>query len=112
MKQIEVSILGQHYVLSCPENNESALHEAVKRVDAEMAKIHEAGRIRPRERIAVLAALNLAYSVAESPEGEAALKRRDEQNRASTVLHPEDEALVDRLVHKLDETLGEDGCLL
>ena len=60
MKQLEVQILGQGYLLGCPEGGESRLLEAVERVDTAMCRIRDAGKIRARDRIAVLAALNLA----------------------------------------------------
>ena len=67
MNQIEVTIMGQSYLLACPAGGESMLTQAVSRVDQEMCAIRDAGRIRARERIAVLAALNLAYQLAQAP---------------------------------------------
>jgi cell division protein ZapA len=67
MKQLEVTILGQSYLLGCPEGGEQALQSAVAQVDREMTAIRDAGRIKARERIAVLAALNLAYLLAQRP---------------------------------------------
>ena len=61
MKQIEVQILQQSYLLACPDGQESRLLEAVERVDTAMTRIRDAGKVRARERIAVLAALNLAH---------------------------------------------------
>ncbi|MEP7103061.1 MAG: cell division protein ZapA, partial [Burkholderiales bacterium] len=60
MKQMEVTILGQSYLLGCPEGGEVALLEAVGNVDKEMSAIRDGGKVKARERIAVLAALNLA----------------------------------------------------
>lgn len=67
MKQLEVTILGQSYILACPDGGEAALQTAVAHVDREMSAIRDAGRIKARERIAVLAALNLAYQLAHRP---------------------------------------------
>ena len=67
MKQMEVTIMGQSYVLGCPEGGEISLLEAVSNVDREMSAIRDSGRVKARERIAVLAALNLAYALAERP---------------------------------------------
>lgn len=67
MKQMEVTIMGQSYVLACPDGGEAALLQAVASVDREMSQIRDAGKVRARERIAVLAALNLAYALAERP---------------------------------------------
>ena len=69
MKQVEVTILGQSYLLACPDGGESLLQTAVASVDREMSGIRDAGKVKARERIAVLAALNLAYRLAESPRG-------------------------------------------
>ena len=67
MKQIEVQILQQSYLLTCPEGHESRLLDAVERVDTAMTRIRDAGKVRARERIAVLAALNLACLLYTSP---------------------------------------------
>ncbi|MEO5733173.1 MAG: cell division protein ZapA, partial [Rubrivivax sp.] len=58
MKQVEVLILGQAYMLGCPEGGEALLAASVAAVDREMSTIRESGKVRARERIAVLAALN------------------------------------------------------
>jgi len=65
MKQIEVQIMGQSYVLGCPEGGEARLSEAVGKVDQAMCKIRDAGKIKARDRIAVLAALNLAFDLTD-----------------------------------------------
>ena len=79
MKNLEVQIMGQNYVLGCPENSEARLRSAVDKVDAAMCKVRDAGRIKARDRIAVLVALNLAFELLEpapaaaaSPTGQAA----------------------------------------
>ncbi|MFZ3121398.1 MAG: cell division protein ZapA, partial [Variovorax sp.] len=55
MKQIEVQIMGQSYLLGCPEGGEAQLREAVERVDIAMCKIRDANKVKARDRIAVLA---------------------------------------------------------
>ena len=65
MKQIEVQIMQQSYLLSCPEGRELHLLEAVERIDTSMTRIRDAGKVRSRERIAVLAALNMAFETAD-----------------------------------------------
>ena len=54
MKQMEVTIMGQSYLLGCPEGGEAALAAAVAQVDREMSAIRDAGKVKARERIAVL----------------------------------------------------------
>ena len=76
MKQVEVTILGQSYILGCPDGGESSLLEAVADVDREMSAIRDGGKVKARERIAVLAALNLAFALAERPRARAGAERR------------------------------------
>ena len=64
-KQMEVQIMGQSYLLACPPGGESALLDAVERVDTAMCRIRDAGKVKARDRIAVLAALNVAYDLLE-----------------------------------------------
>ena len=106
MKQVEVSILGQVYMLGCPEGGEALLSTAVASVDREMTGIRDAGKVKARERIAVLAALNLAYQLAERGNGAAAPAAA--ANGAAT---PND-AELDAIIRRLDTALGEDGQLL
>ena len=105
MKQVEVTILGQSYILGCPDGGESSLLEAVADVDREMSAIRDGGKVKARERIAVLAALNLAFALAERPAPVAASSVREGMNRAGPVD-------IDDLVRRIDMTLNVDGQLL
>ena len=104
MKQIEVTIMGQSYILGCPDGGESSLLEAVADVDREMSAIRDGGKVKARERIAVLAALNLAFALAERPALPAATANEG-TNRAGPVD-------IDELVRRIDMTLNVDGQLL
>ncbi len=108
MKQLEVTILGQSYLLACPEGGEALLQAAVATVDQEMSAIRDAGKVKARERMAVLAALNLAYRLAERPAPPPARVAAE----ASPLSDDEAEALVAGLIERLDATLGDDGRLL
>lgn len=101
MKQIEVKIMGQSYLLGCPEGGEAPLLAAVSQVDSEMSAIRDGGKVKARERIAVLAALNLAYALAErpvTPQAQAASQEGGTDLAA--------------LVRRIDQVLGADGQLL
>ena len=107
MKQVVVPILGQSYLLRCPEGGEAQLHAAVAAVDREMSAIRDAGKIKARERIAVLAALNLAYQLAEKPAGAARHAKRGGDTAAGA-----GDVQIDTLVARIDAALGSDGHLL
>ena len=113
MKQLEVQIMGQSYVLSCPDGGEASLLEAVERVDTAMCKIRDAGKVRARDRIAVLAALNLAFDLADQPAAPASAKaRKNLAAPASNASSTDSEQLLASLLERLDVALGEDGRLL
>lgn len=108
MKQIEVTIMGQSYILGCPEGGETSLLEAVGNVDREMCAIRDAGKVKARERIAVLAALNLAYALAERPVPATAATPEAVSANGNLV---EGTADIDSLVRRIDSALNEDGRL-
>lgn len=104
MKQMEVTILGQSYVLACPDGGETSLLAAVASVDNEMSAIRDAGKVKARERIAVLAALNLAYQLAERPAAAAP--------RSGAGAADDGSVQIDTLLARIDAALGHDGHLL
>lgn len=111
MKQIEVTILGQAYVLGCPEGGETLLRAAVASVDKEMSAIRDAGKVKARERIAVLAALNLGYQLAERGMATPATALDgDEDGATRTAETPGVD--IDALLVRVDQALAEDGHLL
>ena len=109
MKQVEVTIMGHGYVLGCPEGGDALLTQAVASVDREMTHIRDSGKVKARERIAVLAALNLAYQLAESGP---------RASPATAAAPPPSETPVDgdpdlpALIARVDAALGDDGQLL
>jgi cell division protein ZapA len=113
MKQLEVQIMGQNYLLGCPAGGESRLLEAVERVDTAMCKIRDVGKVRARDRIAVLAALNLAFDLGDgggAPPASAA-------PLATTASKPlgddaDDGLMLSTLLDRLDRALGDDGQLI
>lgn len=115
MKQIEVQIMGQSYLLGCPEDGEAQLREAVDRVDAAMCRIRDAGKVKARDRIAVLASLNLAFDLVQrdaapvvAPAPAQAAEPAGEPASDATL----DDARAAQLVQRLDQALAGDGLLL
>lgn len=119
MKQVEVTILGQSYLLGCPDDGQEALLSAVAMVDREMSGIRDAGRVKARERIAVLAALNLAYRLAEaqaapppSVQSTGASLEPAPGATAGGTPAPTGAIDVESLVRRIDDLLAKDGQLL
>ncbi|HVK32648.1 MAG TPA: cell division protein ZapA [Burkholderiaceae bacterium] len=107
MKQMEVTILGQSYILACPDGGEATLLAAVAQVDSEMSKIRDAGKVKAREKIAVLAALNLAYQLAERPAPTAPAP-----SKAGSAHPGGGDVQIDTLIARIDSAMGADDHLL
>ena len=109
MKQIEVQIMGQSYLLGCPDGGEAQLREAVDRVDAAMCKIRDAGKVKARDRIAVLASLNLAFDLVQRDAAPPPAPAPAPTPAAGT---DADDQRAAQLVQRLDQALAGDGHLL
>jgi cell division protein ZapA len=109
MKQVETTILGQSYMLACPPDGEHLLIEAVALVDSEMRAIRDAGKVKARERIAVLTALNLAYQRAEQAHApQPSSSDAIDTSPASAPAEP-DALAIEQLIHRIDAALSADG---
>lgn len=123
MKQLEVQIMGQSYLLAAPEGGEQRLLTAVEKVDTAMCRIRDAGKVKARDRIAVLAALNLAFETESNPaanssaSASASASASHATSSAMNMASPADgkghEPRLGALIHKLDQALlTSDGQLL
>lgn len=104
---LDVTIMGQIYTLACPAEEQPALLAAVREVDGEMCAIRDMGKVRARERIAVLAALNLAHSLIESRRAAGSAVAA-----ASAAAESADAQALQQLTRRLDDVLGAEGKLL
>jgi cell division protein ZapA len=62
-KTVEVNLLGRSYRVACEDHEREALMQAVAYLDAKMNEIRKAGKVMGAERIAVMAALNVAHEL-------------------------------------------------
>jgi len=60
---LDVTILDREFRVSCPEGERDALLEAVAYLDKKMREIQDAGKVVTVERIAIMAALNIAHEL-------------------------------------------------
>ena len=99
MKQLEVQIMGQNYLLGCPEGGDARLLDAVERVDTAMCRIRDDGKVKALDRIAVLAALNLAFDLADNTQ----------TMTAASELPANGGQPFEALLQRLDLALNDDG---
>lgn len=100
MSQLEYIIMGQSYMLTCPEGAEERMSNAVAHVDQTMCRIRDSGKLKQRDRIAVLAALNLCFELETS--------KNQLGQAVKTFEHLEIQALeANRQIRDLEEALYE-----
>lgn len=71
MIQLDVSIMGNPYRLTCKEGEETTLQEAVSYLDGKMCALRDSGKVKGNDRIAVMAALGMAaeFLSVKAPQG-------------------------------------------
>ncbi len=80
-KGLQINVMGREFRVACPEEEQKGLLEAVDYLNRKMSEIRDNGKIIGLERIAIMAALNIAHELLSTKVGGfdiAALKRRME----------------------------------
>ena len=62
-QSVSVSILDKEYTISCDEDEQEALLASARYLDKAMREIRESGKVVGADRIAVMAALNIAHEL-------------------------------------------------
>ena len=86
--QIDVTILGREYRVACAADEREELLRAVAYVDSRMREIRDASKVSGIDRIAVMAALNIANELLRG--------RREPSPRAPGPSLPGGETTIDR----------------
>lgn len=94
--QLDVMILGREYRVACAEDERAALLEAVAFIDARMRDIRDSGKVSGVDRIAVMAALNIANEL---------LRERKESSRAAAA--PVDAAGAGGRIRRMSTAIDE-----
>ena len=62
-KPTRIHILEKEYLVSCPEDERDALYASAELLSEKMKEIRNTGKIVGADRIAVMAALNMAHEL-------------------------------------------------
>jgi cell division protein ZapA len=73
--RVSVRIMEKEYVVACPYEERSALLDAAEFLNTRMREIRDSGKVVGLDRIAVMAALNLAHEF---------LKVRDRESKVDS----------------------------
>ena len=69
-KTVDVELLGRTYRVACGDGERESLMQAVAYLDGKMNEIKVAGKVTSGERIAVMAALNIAHELLSTRLGD------------------------------------------
>jgi cell division protein ZapA len=71
MERVDISILGREYSLACPPEEKESLNAAAQHVSQLAGRIQGSGKISGNERIAVMAAIQIAVELLSmrAPDG-------------------------------------------
>ena len=89
---VNVKILDKEYQVSCPADEKAALLDSADFLHAKMVEIRDSGKVTGLDRIAVMAALNLANellqvrSSGDAIETDAAVRIQAMRERVETAL--------------------------
>jgi len=89
---ISVRILDKEYQVSCPPDEVDGLTASAKHLDAQMREIREGGNVLGLDRMAVMAALNIAHDF---------LRLREDTANAS--------GRISALAQRLNDALDDDA---
>jgi cell division protein ZapA len=94
-KSLQITIMGREFRVACPEDEQAGLLEAVDYLNRKMLEIRDGGKVIGLERIAIMAALNIAHELLTTKVGGGfdmgEIKRR--MNRMEAVI---DQAMSDQ----------------
>jgi cell division protein ZapA len=68
-KSLQVTIMGREFRVACPEEEQAGLLEAVDYLNRKMLEIRDGGKVIGLERIAIMAALNIANELLTTKVG-------------------------------------------
>ena len=68
-KTLQITIMGREFRVACPEEEQAGLLEAVDYLNRKMLEIRDGGKVIGLERIAIMAALNIAHELLTTKVG-------------------------------------------
>jgi cell division protein ZapA len=93
-KGISISVMGREFRVAAPEGEERQLLASVDLLNRKMKEIRDTGKVVGNERIAIMAALNLAHENLHTAQARAASGRIGAENKPSSANVTIDEAYI------------------
>ena len=89
---VTINVLGREFRVGCPENEQKQLLASVEYLNRRIKEVRDTGRAVGNERIAIMAALNIAHEMLSNPGKGGSAK-------------PADDSAIKRRILSMQETL-------
>ena len=93
-KSLDVAIMGREFRVACPDDEQEELLSAVSYLDRKMREIRDSGKVIGVERIAIMAALNIAHELLTTRTG--GFDIGDFKRRIGSMQEQLDQAMLDQ----------------
>ncbi len=95
-KGLAIQILGRDFRVACPEGEEKQLQASVEYLNRRMKELRDTGKVTGNERVAIMAALNIAHEFLahKSVKGAASVDGADIRRRIAAMQETLDSALA------------------
>ena len=64
---LTISLMGREFRVACPEGEEKQLFASVDYLNRKLREVRDTGKVVGNERIAIMAALNIAHELLSNP---------------------------------------------
>ena len=93
---LTIQILGREFRVACPEGEEKQLQASVEYLNRRMKELRDTGKVTGNERIAIMAALNIAHEflAQKSAKGASSVDGADIRRRIAAMQETLDSALA------------------
>lgn len=73
LQPVSLTIMGKEYKIACAADEQNDLIRSAQQLDAQMRQMRDSGKVAGADKIAVMAALNLAHELEQLKSQNAAL---------------------------------------
>ncbi|NOT84221.1 MAG: cell division protein ZapA [Methylococcaceae bacterium] len=84
---VTLTILNKDYIIACPPEEQNSLLNTAQQLNAKMRRLHDSGKVTGTDRVAVMAALNLAHELEIGKQQASVVSDPDLVNKLISLRH-------------------------
>ena len=91
--QVDVTLLGRHFSIATPAEERETLEQAVRLLGEKIDTIQASGRVMDTDKVAIMAALNIAHDLLKVKVGDGGLEMAIIQRKIRSMSEAADQVL-------------------